>query len=120
MMLKIDPLHPNRNLLKQADECLANGGLVVFPTETVYGLAADPAVAGAEQRIYQAKGRPSDKPVARFIRTLEALPRDGVTLIPEIERLAARFWPGPLTLVLQAGEQWIGYRMHWLWPCWTR
>jgi L-threonylcarbamoyladenylate synthase len=76
------------------------GGLVAFPTETVYGLGANALDEGAVRRIFAAKGRPSFNPVIAHVASVEAA-RALVTAWPEAaERLAERFWPGPLTLVL--------------------
>ena len=78
---------------------LAEGGLVAFPTETVYGLGADAGNAAAIARLYQAKGRPAFNPLIAHVADLGAARRialfDGQAL-----RLAEAFWPGPLTLVL--------------------
>jgi L-threonylcarbamoyladenylate synthase len=82
-----------------AARVLAAGGLVAFPTETVYGLGADATNGQAVARLYQAKGRPAFNPLIAHVldrRAALALARLG----PEAERLAAAFWPGPLTLVL--------------------
>ncbi|MBR7839538.1 threonylcarbamoyl-AMP synthase [Actinospica durhamensis] len=87
--------------IAQAAEVLRAGGLVAFPTETVYGLGAnaeDPAAVG---RIYQAKGRPPTHPLIVHLGSAEQL-ADWVEEVPETARLLAeRFWPGPLTLVLR-------------------
>ena len=92
---------------------LANGGLVALPTETVYGLAADADNQAAVQAIFAAKGRPADHPLIVHVRdaaALEAWARD----VPDAARtLAARYWPGPLTLVLQRSARahgWAGQR----------
>ncbi|KKO54750.1 translation factor, partial [Paenibacillus sp. DMB20] len=86
--------------LKEAGDVLAAGGTVAFPTETVYGLGADARNTAAVERIFAAKGRPSDNPLIVHISDpaqLEGL----VTGVNETERrLMDAFWPGPLTLVL--------------------
>ena len=91
--------------LRRAAEILRRGGLVAFPTETVYGLGADGSSAEAVARLYQVKGRPADHPVIiHFASTDEAFSwsRD----IPLAARhLAAKFWPGPLTLVLKRSQK---------------
>ena len=83
----------------EAARCLQDGGLVAFPTETVYGLGADASNAGAIARLYQAKGRPSFNPLIAHVGDLEAARQighfDALALA-----LADAFWPGPLTLVL--------------------
>jgi L-threonylcarbamoyladenylate synthase len=82
-----------------AARTLAQGGLVAFPTETVYGLGADAANPIAIARLYQAKGRPSFNPLIATVFDLEAAQRIG-RLNATALRLAEAFWPGPLTLVL--------------------
>ena len=77
------------------------GGLVAFPTETVYGLGADATNPFASKRIYEAKGRPSDNPLIIHIYDLEQI-KDYAGEIPDIAYvLAKRFWPGPLTMILK-------------------
>jgi L-threonylcarbamoyladenylate synthase len=82
-----------------AVRCLADGGLVGFPTETVYGLGADATNPAAIARLYQAKGRPSFNPLIAHVGGLEAARRIGV-FDARATALAEAFWPGPLTLVL--------------------
>ena len=82
-----------------AARVLAAGGLVAFPTETVYGLGADATNAEAVARLYEAKGRPSFNPLIAHV-TDAAAARALARFDPDAERLAAAFWPGPLTLVL--------------------
>jgi L-threonylcarbamoyladenylate synthase len=82
-----------------AADCLRRGGLVAFPTETVYGLGADAANAGAIARLYQAKGRPAFNPLIAHVGDLAAAER--VARLDNTARVLAQvFWPGPLTLVL--------------------
>ncbi len=82
-----------------AARCLAEGGLVGFPTETVYGLGADATNPAAIARLYQAKGRPSFNPLIAHVGDLEAARRIG-RFDATATALAEAFWPGPLTLVL--------------------
>jgi L-threonylcarbamoyladenylate synthase len=82
-----------------AVRCLEGGGLVAFPTETVYGLGADASNAAAIARLYQAKGRPAFNPLIAHVGDLEAAQRIGRFDATAIA-LAQAFWPGPLTLVL--------------------
>ncbi len=99
-VIRVDPAHPDRAALAPAVACLRSGGLVAFPTETVYGLGADALDRDAVRRIFSAKGRPSTDPLIVHVPSLEAI-RPLVRDVPPIAaRLAARFWPGPLTLVL--------------------
>ena len=82
-----------------ASACLRAGGLVAFPTETVYGLGADATQGEAVARLYAAKGRPAFNPLISHVTGLEAAQKIA-RFNPDAERLAAAFWPGPLTLVL--------------------
>lgn len=91
--------------IHEAAEILRSGGLVAFPTETVYGLGADGLNPAAVARIYEAKGRPATNPVILHVDSI-ASARTLVSHWPDAaQRLADRFWPGPLTLVLPASEE---------------
>lgn len=83
----------------EAAGCLKNGGLVAFPTETVYGLGADATQPEAIARLYQAKGRPSFNPLIAHVSDLAAAERIA-RFNATARKLAEAFWPGPLTLVL--------------------
>jgi L-threonylcarbamoyladenylate synthase len=85
--------------IEAAARCLAAGGLVAFPTETVYGLGADARQGEAVARLYAAKGRPAFNPLIAHVADLAAARRLG-SFDATAEKLAAAFWPGPLTLVL--------------------
>jgi len=94
-----DKAAPRDEELMEAAGILRQGGLVAFPTETVYGLGANALDEGAAARIYAAKGRPSDNPLIAHISCMEELPAL-VREIPEAgKRLAEKFWPGPLTMI---------------------
>ncbi|MGA9826229.1 MAG: L-threonylcarbamoyladenylate synthase, partial [Methylocystis sp.] len=84
--------------LARAVESLRAGGLVAFPTETVYGLGADAASPRAVAKIYAAKGRPSFNPLIAHVADVSAARREARLDAPAL-RLAEAFWPGPLTLV---------------------
>ena len=99
-MIRVDPVAPDRALLAPAADRLRAGGLVAFPTETVYGLGANALDPDAVRRVFDAKGRPSTDPLIVHVAAFEAVDQL-VSAFPEAARaLAARFWPGPLTLVL--------------------
>lgn len=85
--------------IETASACLKAGGLVAFPTETVYGLGADATQGEAVARLYAAKGRPAFNPLISHVTDLAAA-RKLARFNPDAERLAAAFWPGPMTLVL--------------------
>lgn len=91
--------------LRRAGEILKAGGLVAFPTETVYGLGGDALNPDSSRKIYAAKGRPSDNPLIVHIADWNDLSRI-VSRIPETaERLAEAFWPGPLTMILPKSDE---------------
>jgi L-threonylcarbamoyladenylate synthase len=92
-------LAANEAAVAVAADCLAAGGLVAFPTETVYGLGTDATNAAAVARLYQAKGRPSFNPLIAHVSDLEAA-RRMARFDATATALAEAFWPGPLTLVL--------------------
>ena len=91
--------------INKAGEIIKNGGLVAFPTETVYGLGGNGLNPESSQKIYSAKGRPSDNPLIVHISCMEALPYI-VKEIPESARiLASGFWPGPLTMIFNKSDK---------------
>jgi len=99
-VIQVDSNAPESNLIAEAAKVLRAGGLVAFPTETVYGLGANALDAEAVSRVFVAKGRPANNPVIVHITETKQA-EDLVTLWPETAALlASRFWPGPLTLVL--------------------
>lgn len=97
---KIDPLNPANEVLTAAAALLRQGQLVAFPTETVYGLGANGLDAQAVRAIFQAKGRPSDNPLILHIDTLEKIYTLAASVPANALALAERYWPGPLTLVV--------------------
>ena len=100
-VIKIDRNHPEERLLQEAGQLLKTGALVAFPTETVYGLGGDGLKETAAARIYAAKGRPSDNPLILHIAEISDMEKLAVD-IPELAyRLAEKFWPGPLTMILK-------------------
>jgi L-threonylcarbamoyladenylate synthase len=86
--------------IRKAAEILRSGGLVVFPTETVYGLGANALDATAVRKIYELKGRPSTSPLIVHVATVEQARELAAHWPDEAERLAREYWPGPLTLVV--------------------
>jgi L-threonylcarbamoyladenylate synthase len=97
---KIDPQHPEAELLAEAGAILRQGGLVAFPTETVYGLGANALDAAAVQGIFTAKGRPANNPIIVHVADLAHVAQVAAELPAVVPLLAEQFWPGPLTLVL--------------------
>lgn len=95
---------PLEQALLPAARLLAQGGTVIFPTETVYGLGAHALLADATQKIYAAKGRPSDNPLIVHIAKVEDLTALIKALPEKAAKLIDHFWPGPLTLVFDKAE----------------
>lgn len=94
-------------ILAEAARILRGGGLVAFPTETVYGLGADVFFSGAPEKIYEAKGRPSDNPLIVHIARIQDIGRIARMSAHEEERadrLSKAFWPGPLTMILRRDD----------------
>lgn len=106
------PLPPaTQDAINAAAAALLAGGVVVFPTDTVYGLAAHPNHPKAIERIFQIKGRPDSKPIALLASDLSAPARFGASMPPLAHQLASRFWPGALTLVLDTKDSAEGFRI---------
>ena len=91
-------------LLNQAVQLLRDGGVVAFPTDTVYGVGVDPFQPEAVRRLYRIKGRPEDKPIAILVGSIEDVARVAQTPSRTFSRLADRFWPGGLTLIVETRE----------------
>lgn len=87
--------------LERAVQLLEAGGLVAFPTDTVYGLGAHTSLPQAVERIYQVKGRPFGKAIPLLLDGAQSLPHVADDIPPAARILTKRFWPGPLTLVLR-------------------
>lgn len=100
-IVKVDPNSIDYDIIDEAAEIINNGGTVVFPTETVYGIGADALNERAVDKIFKAKGRPQDNPLIVHIANFDEL-NDLVLEIPEGAKiLADNYWPGPLTMVLK-------------------
>jgi L-threonylcarbamoyladenylate synthase len=104
-VLRVDPQTPDQKSIARAAECLRSGGLVAFPTETVYGLGAHALDRAAVRRVFAAKERPVSDPLIIHVASFDAvIPL--VAEVPTIGRdLATRFWPGPLTLILRRSDR---------------
>lgn len=100
LVLSVDPGDPDPAAIAQAAALLRGGRLVAFPTETVYGLGANALDAAAVTRIFAAKGRPANNPLIVHVPNSAAARALAADWPDEAQRLAERFWPGPLTLVL--------------------
>lgn len=100
-VLRVDPVHPELAVVARAAAVLWAGGLVAFPTETVYGLGANGLSGKAVAGIFAAKGRPSSNPIILHAPSMASARALAGSWNDWAERLAARFWPGPLTLVVE-------------------
>ena len=102
--LTIDSHQPSEQTLRLAASELSYGGLVAYPTDTLYGLAVDPCNASAVDRIYRMKSRSPLAPLPLIAANVEQIRECVKSLSPLSCQLADRFWPGPLTLIYDAGE----------------
>lgn len=100
-VIQVNSRHPEAAAIEQAAAMIRKGGLVAFPTETVYGLGADGMNEPAVRRIFAAKGRPADNPLILHISNRAMLDLVAADLSDNAEALIDRYWPGPLTLVLK-------------------
>lgn len=96
---------PDLDAIKEAGCVIRQGGLVAFPTETVYGLGGDGLNQDASRKIYAAKGRPSDNPLIIHIADMADLDRLVKEVPLKAKKLAAAFWPGPLTMIFEKSSQ---------------
>lgn len=104
-VIVIDENPVEEGKIKEASEVIREGGLVAFPTETVYGLGGDALNPEASRRIYEAKGRPSDNPLIVHIADFEQLQEITTEVPPQAKALADAFWPGPLTMILNKNDK---------------
>ena len=101
--IRVDPYQPDDELVQEAAEVIRRGGIVGFPTDTLYGLAVDPHSDDAVRRLFEVKGRDQSTAVALVAVDLAQAERAGPFGAME-RQLAEAFWPGPLTIVVAAGE----------------
>ena len=97
-------LETSNEELKEAGNIIKKGGTVIFPTETVYGLGADAGNDEAVKNIFIAKGRPSDNPLIVHIDEFDKIFRYVKEVTPIAQKLADKYWPGPMTLILEKKE----------------
>lgn len=97
-------VEPSTENVRKAAEILRNGGLIIMPTETVYGVAADMTNREAVNKVYKVKGRPADNPLIVHIAALDQIPALVSNWNGDAATLAKRFWPGPLTLVAKKSD----------------
>jgi len=101
IILKVSPINPEEEKLKIAAEEIKQGEVVIFPTETVYGIGADALNEDAVKKVFKAKNRPYGNPLIVGIANQQQLLNVVEDIPPEAERLISKFWPGPLTLILK-------------------
>lgn len=104
-VIKIDQNNMDTEALERAAAIIRDGGLVAFPTETVYGLGADALSAEASKKIYAAKGRPSDNPLIVHVAEFSDMEKIAQEMPEEAKKLADAFWPGPLTMIVRKNDR---------------
>ncbi|MGB4026290.1 MAG: L-threonylcarbamoyladenylate synthase [Bacillota bacterium] len=104
VVYRVDPLHPDREIIARCAEVIKRGGLVAFPTETVYGLGANALSPEAVAKVFEAKGRPKGNPLIVHISNLHQVDPLVTQVSPKAEALMKMFWPGPLTLLFPKSD----------------
>lgn len=102
---KTDTKNIDMEIIKEAGDVIRRGGLVAFPTETVYGLGADGMDEKASAKIYEAKGRPSDNPLILHIADIKELDKIVMDIPQKAKLLMDKFWPGPMTLIFRKKDE---------------
>ena len=103
-ILRIDPHHPPAHVIAEAKRVIQAGGVIIYPTETLYGLGANPLDPAAMERLYAIKGRAAARPIPFLIKDYEMLESLVAEVPPLAGELMKRYWPGPLTLIFRAKE----------------
>lgn len=103
-IVEINEENIDADAIKRAGQIIKDGGLVAFPTETVYGLGGDALNPDSSRKIYAAKGRPSDNPLIVHIAKLEDMDRLVESVTEDALKVAKAFWPGPLTMILRKSD----------------
>jgi L-threonylcarbamoyladenylate synthase len=104
VVLKVDPQQPNIKKVQAAADIIRKGGLVAFPTETVYGLGADALNSKAVLALFEAKKRPTDNPPIIHVENINDVYKLAEQVPPKADQLMKEFWPGPLTLVFKRSK----------------
>ncbi len=111
-LLKVDPDNPDTSAIEEAARAIRDGGLVAFPTETVYGLAANLLNKEAIERLYRVKRRPKNKPFTIHVSNMDMVREIAPDISDPAGRLIDKFWPGPLTIILNSKDrEKVGFRM---------
>ncbi|MDA8098792.1 MAG: L-threonylcarbamoyladenylate synthase [Nitrospiraceae bacterium] len=103
-IISLDRFHPSRAIAR-CSEVIRAGGIVAYPTDTFYGLGADPRNRSAVERLFRIKGRKGDQPILLLLSDEGVLAEWAAVIPPIAERLCRRYWPGRLTLVFPAREE---------------
>jgi L-threonylcarbamoyladenylate synthase len=103
--LRVHPDEPQQDRIDYIVTCLRQGDVVALPTDTFYGLAVDPVNLHAVESIYRLKGRQKQKPLSLLIASLSQAYELARDTDPMLDKLADRFWPGPLTIIVRAGTK---------------
>jgi L-threonylcarbamoyladenylate synthase len=103
--LVVNPTTPEPDAIRQASEVLRRGGLIAFPTDTLYALGADALSAVAVERVLNVKGRSRGKPLSVLVPSVDTIATLGVSLAGELRDALRAFWPGPLTVVAKASDR---------------
>jgi L-threonylcarbamoyladenylate synthase len=104
-VVRVDPVEPDRSVMRAAAARVQAGGLVAFPTESFYGLGADALDPTAIARVFEIKGRPDDKPLLVLVDSIDMVTELAAAIPDGARALMARHWPGALTLVLRAAAR---------------
>ena len=104
-IIKIDPDKPDKSKIKECAKTLKGGGLVAFPTETVYGLGAIHNNKEAVEKIYSVKRRPTEKPLTIHISNIKSIDKFNCEIPHLVKTLIDKFWPGPLTIILNTKDK---------------
>lgn len=107
-LIKLNMEKPDSNSLKRARDVLASGGVIAYPTDTLYGLGADAGNREAVERVRDIKGKAGDSPIL-IIAADTNMAKEWVQFNDYAEELAQRLWPGPLTLILRLRSENLGY-----------
>ncbi len=103
-IMQIDPAQPSPLLVDKAAEVIKGGGVIIYPTETLYGLGANPLDPEAMKRLYEIKGREGSKPIPFLIKDLQMLATLVEAIPPIGKQLMEHYWPGALTLIFRAKQ----------------
>lgn len=105
MLLDVDLLNPDPKVVSEASRVLRRGGIVVYPTDTIYGIGCDALNERSVRRILKLKGRPREKGFLVLVAAKDWLHRLALSVPSEAEELLETFWPGPLTVLVEAADQ---------------